>query len=269
MHSSFQPGKGGATAHYHAVEDGPSAPRRRGCFQGWWWEMTAAAATLGCMAAVVYILFRMQDRPAADWTFPITLNSTIAAFVTAAKSTALLILASCVGQSKWLHFQQRPSRLQDLDTFDEASRGPSGALKLLWRLRARFGSAVVAALVTVVALGVDSFAQQVVKLDQRTEMVESANATFWVTDTYNGGALHRDQTTRYYVEGNIPMSYLYHKPIAALTYPSQHPLSIRACKVPFTEAFTTFPRLRPSTARRNANGTTATSLSASSATAPM
>ena len=177
-------------------------PRKRGFFQGWWWEMAAAAVTLGCMVAVVYILFLMQDRPADDWAVPlINLNSTIAAFVTAAKSTALLIIASCVGQSKWLHFQARPSRLQDLDTFDAASRGPSGALKLLWRLRTRFGSAVVAALVTVIALGVDAFAQQVVRLDQQIEMVDSGNATFWVTDTYTGGGVMRSMSGFNAVEG--------------------------------------------------------------------
>lgn len=201
MHSTQKQGKGDTTTYYHAVEDGAPVTRKRGCFQGWWWEITAAVATLACMVAVVYILFRMQDRPVADWTFPINLNSTIAAFVTVAKSTALLIIASCVGQSKWRHFQKKPSRLQDFDTFDEASRGPSGALKLLWCLRARFGTPVIAALVTIIALGVDSFAQQVVKLDQQNEMVEVGNATFWVTDIYNGGGLERSMTGRNSIEG--------------------------------------------------------------------
>ena len=130
----------------------------------------------------------------------------------------LLIIASCVGQSKWRHFQKKPSRLQDFDTFDEASRGPSGALKLLWRLRARFGTPVIAALVTIIALGVDSFAQQVVKLDQQNEMVEVGNATFWVTDIYNGGGLARPMVGRNSIEG-IHISQAYHNPMTALTRP--------------------------------------------------
>ncbi|KAK8034304.1 hypothetical protein PG993_009299 [Apiospora rasikravindrae] len=154
---------------------------------GWIWEAVSALVGSGCMAAVVVILWRMQGRPLSSWTFPINLSSSIAAFVTAAKATSLLIVASCLSQSKWRHFQQR-SRLRDFEVFDEASRGPLGSLKLLWCLRARWGLAILGALLTIAAVSIDTLAQEMVNLEERDEMIEDPNAKFWVTDAYIGGA---------------------------------------------------------------------------------
>lgn len=47
-------------------------------------------------------------------------------------------VGAAISQSKWLWYRQsEPRRLQDLELFDQASRGPWGSLELLFRLRAR------------------------------------------------------------------------------------------------------------------------------------
>jgi len=51
-------------------------------------------------------------------------------------------MGSAVGvamsQSKWLWYRQgEPRRLQDLQLFDDATRGPWGSAQLLFSLRAR------------------------------------------------------------------------------------------------------------------------------------
>lgn len=167
-----------------------SSPRRNFC-QGWIWEVLAAVVSVAGMGAVIVILWRMQGQPQSHWTFPININSTVAAFITAVKSLALLVVASCLGQTKWRHFGERPSKLRDFDIFDEASRGPWGSLRLLWCLRTRWGLGVLGALVTIGAVSVDALAQQVIRLDTRTEFVDSNQANFWIADSYRGGARGR------------------------------------------------------------------------------
>lgn len=63
-----------------------------------------------------------------------------------------------MGQLKWTwYFRYRP--LDHLSKFDLASRGPWGALKLLWTLRGRDMVATIGAVVTVAALTLDPVAQ--------------------------------------------------------------------------------------------------------------
>ncbi|KAK8074570.1 hypothetical protein PG997_009233 [Apiospora hydei] len=101
--------------------------RQRCCSRSpaWLLEILAIAASVGCMIGVVVILAQMKDRPLAEWTVVLNLNSSIAVLITALKSTAMLAVASCISQNKWQFFKRRRARLQQLDTFDEASRGPS------------------------------------------------------------------------------------------------------------------------------------------------
>lgn len=182
---------------YWQLDDAAGGPRpqrpspRRNLCQGWLWEVLAAIVSVAGMGAVIVILWRMQEQPLSHWTFPININSTVAAFITAVKSLALLVVASCLGQTKWRHFGARPSKLGDFDIFDDASRGPWGSLRLLWCLRTRWGLGVLGALVTIGAVSVDALSQQVIQLDTRTEFVDSDQANFWVAHSYRGGARGR------------------------------------------------------------------------------
>ena len=181
---------------YWQLDDGAGLPpqqptSRRNLCRGWFWEVLAAIVSVAGMGAVIVILWRMQEQPLSHWTFPININSTVAAFITAVKSLALLVVASCLGQTKWRHFGDRASKLRDFDIFDDASRGPWGSLRLLWCLRTRWGLGVLGALITIGAVSVDSLSQQVIQLDTRTEFVDSDQANFWVAHSYQGGARGR------------------------------------------------------------------------------
>ncbi|KAF2473899.1 uncharacterized protein BDR25DRAFT_386823 [Lindgomyces ingoldianus] len=145
-------------------------------------------ASFGCMAAVVTILARMQSQPLSHWTFLISLNATIATFITAAKSMALLVLAACIAQSKWILFKSSARKLRELDLFEDASRGPLGSLMLLLHVRWRLGIASIGAIATVLALGVDTFAQQVVGFDTREVEIYDRGASFGLSRIYNGSS---------------------------------------------------------------------------------
>jgi len=52
--------------------------------------------------------------------------------------------------------------LEDLSKYDQATRGPLGALILLWRLRQRHPLSSAGALITLLILVVDPFTQQII-----------------------------------------------------------------------------------------------------------
>lgn len=151
--------------------------------------MWSILGSIACMIGVIVILSRMKDQPLSNWTIILSLNSTIAVLITALKSWAMLAVASCLSQGKWMFFQKKRASLRQLDIFDDASRGPLGAVRLFWALRRRLDFALVGAFVTVVVMGVDTVAQQLVRFETRVDPVDNnGTASFMVADSYYGGA---------------------------------------------------------------------------------
>ncbi|KAK8008205.1 hypothetical protein PG991_010756 [Apiospora marii] len=155
----------------------------------WHLEIWSILGSIACMIGVVVILSRMKDQPLSNWTIILNLNSTIAVLITALKSWAMLAVASCLSQGKWMFFRKKRASLRQLDIFDDASRGPLGALRLFWALRRRLDFALIGAFVTVVVMGVDTFAQQLIRFESRVDPVDNnGTASFMVSDSYYGGA---------------------------------------------------------------------------------
>jgi hypothetical protein len=145
------------------------------------------AASFLCTAAVIAILAGINNKPLSRWTFIISLNATIAVFITAAKSTAILSVASCQSQCKWLHFKKSARKVHELELFENASRGPWGSLLLLSLIRSRLGLiAGIGAIATIFALGIDASAQQLVGLNSRPVEVDH-DAAFGLSYMYDGG----------------------------------------------------------------------------------
>jgi hypothetical protein len=132
---------------------------------GWWWELGSACVATICTALIVAILVDMDGKPLANWRFHTNLiqpNSLVAVFSTLAKSSLLYPIAECLGQLKWSYFEKRSSgTLNQLQHFDWASRGPWGAARLLWDVKWRAVLASLGAIVTVLLLAFEPFAQQV------------------------------------------------------------------------------------------------------------
>ena len=83
------------------------------------------------LLAIVVILRKYNNRPIPRLPHNVLLNFVISTLATVSKSSLLLVVASAIGQFKWLWISDRHRPLRDLQVFDEASRGPLGALKLL------------------------------------------------------------------------------------------------------------------------------------------
>ncbi|CZR54099.1 uncharacterized protein PAC_03982 [Phialocephala subalpina] len=146
----------------------------------WSWEAASAILSLVSITALVCFLRYLQDRPQASWTFRFTPNTVISLLSTTGRSSILVTISSVIGQDKWLWYglgkekdHPQSTRLVDLQTFDDASRGPLGSLPLIWLTRmrkhadflSRLGS--IAALLTLLSLDIDPFSQQILDITNR------------------------------------------------------------------------------------------------------
>jgi len=102
----------------------------------WIWEICAMLVSLLSMLAIVLVLRLHEGRPLPTWPFSITINSLVSVFATIMKATMLVPIAAGISQAKWHWFRQLHP-LNDIEVYDQASRGPWGALKLLWNIRWR------------------------------------------------------------------------------------------------------------------------------------
>ena len=101
-------------------------------FVDWWMgELLAIFSSTITLLAIIVILCKYNDRPPPAWPHDVPLNFIVATLATVSKSSLLLTMASAIGQFKWLWMSLEQRRLQDLQAFDEATRGPLGASKLL------------------------------------------------------------------------------------------------------------------------------------------
>ncbi|KAG8161582.1 hypothetical protein KVR01_008569 [Diaporthe batatas] len=184
---SKSPASTTSMVQYMSLDEPASQTSRSRCSSFWWWqELVSVIASFGCIVAVIVILRMVQDKPTDQWTFFISLNATIAALITAAKSTAMLSVAACISQWKWAYFLSKRRRLADLDIIEEASRGPLGSVQMLTTVT--WGLGTLGAVVTIVALGIDTFAQQVISNEPVTRWTDDGTASFGLAHSYNGSA---------------------------------------------------------------------------------
>jgi hypothetical protein len=126
-------------------------------FKRWLFEIVSWCISAACMVAIICIYLRIKDHPLSqnesylNWTNVLGKVS----------SAALIVPTSeALGQLKWNWFHESKA-MWDFEIFDKASRGPLGALMLLFRTKGR-SLAALGALLIVLLLAIDTFFQQVV-----------------------------------------------------------------------------------------------------------
>ncbi|TID18740.1 Carboxylic ester hydrolase protein [Venturia nashicola] len=146
-------------------------PFRRISSRWWFWELTSITITLISFLAIIITLRVFDGRALPEIPFGITLNTIASLLGTAVKTTLLLVVSSALSQAKWLWFHEKERPVQDLQVYDEASRGPWGAMVLL--KTTKFSLASIGALIVLFLLGFDPFIQQLIttpqKIVRRTE----------------------------------------------------------------------------------------------------
>ncbi|KAF2802018.1 uncharacterized protein BDZ99DRAFT_429256 [Mytilinidion resinicola] len=150
----------------------------------WWWEIGAAMLGTVSMLLIIAVLFKVQNKPLQDWTLPIQPNSLIAVFTTIGRTAIMVPIASCIAQLKWQHFDHRARQLNHLRLFDDASRGPWGAVTMVYGVRCQALLASTLALVTVLGLGIEPSAQQILNFSHRVTLLKNASAEIGIADSY-------------------------------------------------------------------------------------
>jgi hypothetical protein len=98
----------------------------------WLLEIVAMALSFASLAATAGLLAHFHGKPISQWEWhALTLNTIVSILTTLAKTMLLYVLASCLGQWKYITFSRRPRTLIEFDMLDNASRGPGGSFVLL------------------------------------------------------------------------------------------------------------------------------------------
>lgn len=108
------------------------------------WLVEVLSVLLGIVALIALcVLLRKYDGKTAPQAnavigVNITLNTLVSILSTISRAALLLSVSECISQSKWSWFLDRQKPLEDLEVFDQASRGAWGGLNLLWKVNVRF-----------------------------------------------------------------------------------------------------------------------------------
>ena len=98
----------------------------------WWlWELGALAISFAAMLALVVVLRVHEGKTLPRWPLHITLNAFISVTSTIMKAAIAVPITASISQMKWIWFKKR-NPVRGMQVFDEASRGPQLALKLLF-----------------------------------------------------------------------------------------------------------------------------------------
>lgn len=151
------------------------------------------------MVGVVCIYAYLKDKP-----LPSGHILTYANALGKIASAALIVPTSeALGQLKWNWFRQS-NAMWDFEIFDKASRGPWGAVMLLFRTKGR-SLAALGAILILLLLAIDTFFQQVVAMPTRNQLDNRASMLPEIPWTlqYRSGVrkLYRDG-----VDMNVPDS---------------------------------------------------------------
>lgn len=107
-----------------------------------WWctEILACVASILAIVVQVIVLRKYDGMPEDSWpSKTLTLNGLIAILATACRGSLMVGVASALAQSRWTRFShaslEKPYCLHDYVILDEASRGPWGGFRVLWRFK--------------------------------------------------------------------------------------------------------------------------------------
>ncbi|KAL6237965.1 hypothetical protein BDW75DRAFT_237839 [Aspergillus navahoensis] len=160
-------------------------------------EVLATVISAGALITLVAVLATYDRKPQPNWHY-MSLNSLISWLSTISKACILFFVSEALGQSKWVWFAQQERAIRNIRTFDSASRGPYGALELIWTLRGRH-FAVVGSVAVVLALAIDPFAQNLVQYYEGKVTDGTRNATI-SSASYYGNYAGPFQTDAFLVE---------------------------------------------------------------------
>ncbi|KAK5690875.1 hypothetical protein LTR97_012038 [Elasticomyces elasticus] len=155
---------------------------RRIMLDTWAPELIAITFSTACLVAIAAVLFVYKDKTTPHLPYDITLNAVISILATASRSLLIFTVAAAIGQLKWCWYRHERG-VTDIQSFDDASRGPWGSMMLLFSWRAQ-SLAALGASITVLALAFDPFVQQILTYPTKMVFVPAAYSSVMRTPSY-------------------------------------------------------------------------------------
>ncbi|PQE31741.1 Carboxylic ester hydrolase protein [Rutstroemia sp. NJR-2017a WRK4] len=140
----------------------------------WFIEIISYVFCVISFGVVIVIIKVYNQQPIFNW-HGISLNTWVSVFTTISEALLMLTVSACLSQWNYISFSQRPRNLLQFDTVDNASRGPKGSLSLLWFVRLK-SLVSIGAGITVLAIAIDPFVQQIIGFGER-QVAGSSNST--------------------------------------------------------------------------------------------
>jgi hypothetical protein len=169
-------------------DDGSNKAERHGNLRFvklWKFELLSMVCSVGALLAIIAVLFAYNGKSMTRWNAWLRPNTVVSALSTLAKSSMLMAVGQGLGQLKWQHFERRPRRLLDFDVFENASRGPWGSLCLLYHINWKALAGSAGAIITILALAMDPFAQQVISFDSRQVVADNMTSAILAARAYD------------------------------------------------------------------------------------
>lgn len=115
----------------HAAPNNRPSAHNRLVLDTWICESIALVFSIGCVVAIAFTVGSFEGERIPELPSGVTLNAIISLLSTAARAALIFVVSAAIGQLKWCWFLRPGRRLQDLQTMDEASKGPLGAFWIL------------------------------------------------------------------------------------------------------------------------------------------
>ena len=108
-----------------------------GLVTNWWlWELSSWLFAAISMAAMIAVLHYYDNKVPPKWSHCATINTLVSVLATALKVGLLFPVSEAISQLKWSWYRAC-KRHSDFGKFDEASKGPAGAVVLFGHLKGR------------------------------------------------------------------------------------------------------------------------------------
>ncbi|KXH25926.1 hypothetical protein CSAL01_04480 [Colletotrichum salicis] len=143
-------------------------------WSAWGPEYWALVGGIVSFAAMVVLLARFDGKPIFTWN-GVTLNTVVSILSVTMKAAVAFVLSECLAQWKWILFTREDRPLIDFDRIDAATRGPLGSLRILSRTRGAY-AVQLGAILTLLAVGLDPFAQQIIQVREDVVYTGSTQA---------------------------------------------------------------------------------------------
>lgn len=129
--------------------------------QSWIRELGSAILLLISGAVIPATLYPHDGQPLPQWPFSISINALLSIYSIVLRACIAFLVTSCIGQLQWSwYLEARP--LKDVVLFHEAANGTLGSVRWLWVNRLRQPLTALGAMISIVALAIDPFIQQLV-----------------------------------------------------------------------------------------------------------